>query len=234
MKKTNFIFIFVIIFLVTATSLKAENALIPPSKIKVTKNKMEQNIKYEASLPSCKITWNVFTPESLSPEAEGTIASLSLNKKNCPYPLESQLPLHKAILTRLLGDQPFFKAHMTLGLWSDPKIKDWGWSQKMALACFKDEKCKDWYKHGMPTTSDENKTFITVANKARIYENLAQIFEKHGYTFSLKSMEKVMALRVNELPFSNFLKQEGVIGNPKLMFDAGASYFVIEQTRKQK
>ena len=43
-----------------------------------------------------------------------------------------------------------------------------------------------------------------------------------------------MALRVNELPFSNFLKQEGVIGNPKLMFDAGASYFVIEQTRKQK
>jgi hypothetical protein len=90
--------------------------------------------------------------------------------------------------------------------------------ERLALAAFKSPL---WNKaKGKPVSGHENAFVKEIANKALIYVELKEMFEKFGLAIKVSGVEKVLVGTPDKMPFGNSLKRQGVKNTDKLPYDA--------------
>jgi len=107
----------------------------------------------------------------------------------------------------------------TLGTWSIP----------IALKANKSQEWHDYRKNypKRQVKKSSNQLFVEFANQANAYNKLSLLFNQFGLDLKLKNVEKVFAQKAQQLNFYPELKRLGVIGNPRLIYDAGIIYFDV-------
>ncbi|MFZ2197541.1 MAG: hypothetical protein WAV13_07410, partial [Thermodesulfovibrionales bacterium] len=106
---------------------------------------------------------------------------------------------------------------------------DWSWCIPIAEASLQSkefiEHCNK-YPENIETVST-NHIFIKLANQTNSYKPLSEIFREFGVNIKLGTVQKVFALKLKDTPFYNQLRNLKIKGNPMVMYDAGMTYFYI-------
>jgi hypothetical protein len=101
-------------------------------------------------------------------------------------------------------------------------------SFRLAVAAFASS---GWDKiRGRPTQGDINRFTRDLANQARIYPELQELFAGFPRRVTLSHVEKVLVLKAGQLPFFDQLKKLGVKAADRLPFDCMAWFAVTADT----
>jgi hypothetical protein len=103
-------------------------------------------------------------------------------------------------------------------------------SYRLALAAFKSP---EWNKKmGKPKKEGLNKFVKDLANREMIYPELKEVFGYFNKSITLSTVEKVLVMEAEKLPFYDSLKEEGVKLSDKLPYDCMAWFSVSDAIRK--
>lgn len=173
--------------------------------------------KYRTSLNDCSITWIAYNNEP------GVVKY----QPDCPASLMEQMPLMSTICSSFLTNDlnaPAFRTLFWGRLAPDMAAESHEMSFRLAAAAFTSS---GWDKvRGRPTQGDINKFTRDLANLARIYPELEELFAGFDRTVTLSHVEKVLVLKAGQLPFFEQLKKLGVKAADQLPFDCMA-WFAI-------
>ena len=168
----------------------------------------------------CTIKWNaVFYKEH----------GQSLNlQQDCPRPFEEQVPIHRAILTKINEQWPitefegFGHGGFVHGL-------DREWSVAVAVASSKSDDYADFRKN-YPNSryTSLNAIFVKLFNQAKPHQALDDLFGEFGAMVSLKGVEKVFTQKVAETPIHEELQAHGLSDKTSVIYDVGLSHFSIK------
>lgn len=184
---------------------------------------------YTITFPECRIQWNV---EELKETPEEYHLSMRTDCNGSFHKLE---PAHRKILTAIFGDfEPERFKGLGWGMFGNDRASDWSWCIPIAVASSTHD---DWIDSRtnypnckkQPRCRSTNSIFVELANKTDAYKELRLLFKEFGLTLQLKEVEKVFAQRVNELPFQKDLTENGIKGNPRLIYDAGMTWFTLRK-----
>jgi hypothetical protein len=177
--------------------------------------------RYRASLNDCSITWIAYNNEP------GVVKY----QPDCPAPLMEQMPLMSAICASFLANDLNASAFRTL-FWGrlapDSATVSHEMSFRLAAAAFASS---DWDKvRGRPTQGNINRFTRDLANQARIYPELEELFSGFHRTVTLRTVEKVLVQKAGQLPFFDQLKNLGVKADDLLPFDGMAWFSITADT----
>jgi hypothetical protein len=166
----------------------------------------------------CRIEWTVYATEL----NRGVIH----HRADCTLPLAEQVPLMAKVMGRLLesdADSTRFRTLSWGRLYPDGK-PDTTLAVRLALAA---KRSAQWdVSRGVPRNGDVNGFVRTLANDAKIYEELRPVFRQFGLTLELASVEKVLVLPAGRLPFFESLRHRGVRARDKVPFDCMAWFSI--------
>jgi len=215
----------------TRTDEKAKQIPAVPESIEVSKYvdteaagwaHKKNDVAYSAEIDGCQIQWNVV-------EYKDNLDKYSIYKKSsCTFPLSRQIPIHRAILAKIVEDYESARlVNLSWGSFGRSEAKHWSWSIPMAMASSKSAEWKKYLANYPDVTKSSNEIFVELAIESNVYSDLRLLFNEFGLDIELSSVEKVFAMKADELPFYDQLKALGLEGNPKLTYDVGMSYFTI-------
>ena len=167
----------------------------------------------------CRIQWNAVE------EKDGT-RSLVLHR-TCNIPFSQQAQIHRAILKQINArwEIDCFKY---ISWDSFCNKNDWSWCIPIAEASLRSKEFIDHCrKYPKIETVSTNHIFIKLANQTYSYKPLADIFREFGVHIELRTVQKVFALKLKKAPFYDQLRNLNIKGNPMVMYDAGMTYFSI-------
>jgi len=72
-----------------------------------------------------------------------------------------------------------------------------------------------------------NSLFVKITNETKSYKELSELLAKFGVILKLERVEKVFSTRLENAPFYDALRGLGIKDNPRVMFDAGMTYFYL-------
>jgi hypothetical protein len=172
---------------------------------------------YRAAHDNCTITWIAYNYEP------GVVKY----KRDCPAPLAQQLPLLHSICATFLSQDRHAAAFHTL-FWGrlapDSTASSREMSFRVAAAAFRSE---EWDKRrGQPKHGDINRFTRDLANQARIYPELQELFTDFHLTVTLSHVEKVLVERADQLSCYPQLVLLGAKAADLLPFDCMAWFAV--------
>jgi hypothetical protein len=183
-------------------------------------NQTPYAVIYRAARLDCFVSWIAYLnePGVVKYDAE------------CPAPLSEQLPLLKAVgATYLSQDRNASAFHVLFWgrLAPDDARASREMSLRLAIAAFHSA---GWDKAlGKPKSGDINLFARDLANQARIYPELTELFAGLHRSVVLTNVEKVLVLKAKKLPFFAELKKLGVKGSDRLPFDFMAWFSVMPE-----
>lgn len=216
------LFIIAVIVLLGLTEADAQDDI--EVKVFLDKDSAGWNYKksdhaFLAEVDGCRIKWNAVE------EKDGT-RSLVLHR-TCKIPFSQQAPIHLAILEKVNTQWPI-SSFKYISWDSFCNKYDWSWCIPIAKASLQSKEFIDLCKKYPKTaTVYSNHIFIKLANETNSYKPLSDILREFGCDIKLKTVEKVFALRLKETPFYAQLQDQNIKGNPTVMYDAGMTYFYI-------
>jgi len=184
---------------------------------------------YSITLDSCRVKWNVEENKDTPDEYH-----LSM-RTDCKASFHTLEPVHRKILKAIFHDfDPVRFKGLGWGMFGSKSASDWSWNIPIAVASATND---DWidYRTNYPDCKrnnpcrSTNSIFVELANRTDAYKELRLLFQEFGLTLELKQVEKVFAQRINKLPFHNELKEKGIKGNPRLIYDAGMTWFIFRK-----
>lgn len=158
--------------------------------------------------------------------------SLLRYRNDCDQPLETKLEILSALAKRLSQDlQVFDKAEtLSIGRFSVtfPEL-----ARELSLAAYKSPK---WdARRGRAAGSGrfdygaDNAFFRDMANELKLFGPLDEALKAYGVSVRAVSVEKVLAGTPKQLPFGDWLVEQGVPPTAKLPFD-GQMWLRLERT----
>lgn len=207
-----------------AASLAAAALLFPQSDaVLVTSEPAYAETTYSTADGACRISWIV----SHSELNKGVIRQRSA----CSLPFPEQMPLVARVMTRVLRDEP--------GIGAVPKLF-WGrlypdgqrdpvLAARLAMAA---KRSPRWNTaRGRPAAGDPNTFVRKLANDARIFAELREVFTRSGLDIEVAAVEKVLIARAAELPFLQPLP-DGVRPADRLPYDCMVWLSITRPTPK--
>lgn len=173
---------------------------------------------YRAGRGDCSVSWIAYRNEP------GVVKY----DADCPASLAEQLPLLNAIgATYLSQDRDAAAFHVLF--WGRLAPDDVRASREMALrlalAAFRSD---GWDKsRGKPKAGDINQFVRDLANQARIYPELTELFTGLQRSVVLTHVEKVLVVKAKKLPFFQELEKQGVKKSDRLPFDCMAWFSIM-------
>ena len=179
---------------------------------------------YKISSGDCTIEWIARNSEI------GVIKYWS----KCTLSLAEQLPLLEKICAEFFSKDKNAQAFRTL-FWgrlapdeTKPGLQEM--SLRLALAA---HKSPGWdVKRGKPKNGDINGFVKDLANKAMIYPELKELFERFNKSIKFSCAEKVLIQKAEKLPFFDQLKKKGIKATDKLPFDCMTWFSVSAVSQK--
>ena len=171
----------------------------------------------------CRIQWNV-----VEMKEEGSKKQLSV-RRDCPISFSEQVRYHRAILQEIFSKWPIADFDsLSWGSFGD--AADWSWNLPVAIASSKSKEYKD-YKANYPNSKVKsiNAIFVKLANETTAYRDLQRLIQEFGADIELSSVEKVFVSEAQQLPFYHLLRDHGITGKSRLIYDVAFSYFKIEK-----
>jgi hypothetical protein len=192
-----------------AASLAAAPA--PPSDaVVVTSSPAYAETTYSTAEGACRIRWIV----SHSELNQGVIR----HRSDCGLPFPEQMPLIARVMARVLEDAPGLGPASTLfwgRLYPDGQ-RDQVLAARLAAAA---KQSPRWDSaRGRPAAGDPNTFVRKLANDARIYAELRELFRRFGLDIEVAAVEKVLVGRAAQLPFLQPLPK-GIEPRDRLPYD---------------
>jgi hypothetical protein len=170
----------------------------------------------------CLIKWNVATYHARPKELEIQV------KDTCRFDggLNRSLPYYGQILDAVVAK--YSKSRLKVFRSSSWRVIK-AWDQDMAVAAIESGLWKTFLKKREERKKDlnPNKVFVEVFNQGNVARKLSQVFETHGLTLKLKSVEKVFEKPFKKLPFSHEYAAYSA-SNTKVPYAAGTYIFEIK------
>lgn len=146
--------------------------------------------------------------------------SVLSNKSNCELPEKNQLSPMKALIHEVFRDKGRAE-HLKTFFWGRLARSKGGTaketSYRLALSAWRSP---EWNPVlGKPIRGNINKFCVNLAQKNRIYPEIADMFSDVGKTALWESCEKVLVTEAENLSFFNRLKKQGVKPKDRLPFD---------------
>jgi hypothetical protein len=176
---------------------------------------------FRVEIKDCHIQWNAVQPK----DGKRYLRV----RRTCTEPFRQQAPIHRAILKKIhnrwrLGE------FETLCWGPFCRGDDWDWCLPIAEASLHSAPYIEyWQNYPDSQVKSVNGLFVSIANETHAYAELAKLFAEFDVVLRLQSVEKVFSVRLQEAPFGARLRRSGIKGNPRIMYDAGMTYFSIEQ-----
>ncbi|MFH1977111.1 MAG: hypothetical protein ABIJ52_16435 [Pseudomonadota bacterium] len=186
----------------------------------VTVNNVDNTVIYSISAGDCTIEWI----------ARNSEIGVIKHRTRCTVPLSQQLPLLTQICTEFFSKDKNTKEFRTL-FWGrltpdGSRSSSQELSLRLALAA---HKSPGWdVKRGKPKNGDINGFVKDLANRANIYPELKELFERFHKSIKFSCAEKVLVSKAEKLPFFDQLKQHGIKASDKLPFDC-LTWFSISE-----
>ncbi len=194
----------------------------PQDAVQVERDSRLLETNFTVTAADCTISWRVFGSEV----NRGVIQ----HRSDCALPLGEQAPLIARVLRRVMQPQGNVAQFRTLSwgrLYPDG-ARDATLAVRLALAA---KRSPQWdAARGQPRSGDINGFVKKLANDAAIYEELLPVFRQAGLDIRLASVEKVLVLPAQSLPFFARLRPAGVQPRDKVPFDCQA-WFAVEPAR---
>ena len=200
-------------------------------KLKESNNLFIEKIgTYSLTQGECTIVWEIEVRRDKG-EKNLTLRTRYPLGVKCAYPFVKQLPLHRRVFNEIFKD---WKRSQFSILFLGPldRLEPANtWNVRIAMASAASPDWKD-YRENYPhhkSGKSSNLIFVELANHVDAYSELASLFKEFGLKIKLDSVEKVFVQKAKKMPFYQKLKLQGLQSNPRLMYDAGMSYFSISQ-----
>jgi len=166
---------------------------------------------YSIARDGCRIRWQVYSSEI----NRGVIA----HRCDCRLPLSDQAPLLAALLERLVGNPADPGKYHTLfwgRLYPDGKPSP-ELAMRLMLAA---KRSAGWDSvRGSPASGDNNGFVRDLLNRGSAFDEVQSVFRRVGLRIRISSVEKVLVLRAEELPFFNLFSSVDIKAADKLPFD---------------
>jgi len=147
--------------------------------------------------------------------------------KSCDLGLNRQLPMWDALLAQSLKEVQRRPPFDTFRIYEDHATYE-AMYRRLALAASVSPK---WDVHtGKPRTGMINTVIAEIANEAKVFPELAELFAKYGMTVFVKGTEKVGAEPAAKLPYAKWLQERGVPGTSKLPSTGFMLWFGVTAT----
>lgn len=187
----------------------------------ITRSAGREEIRYEARQDDCRVEWTVYLQEP----NRGVIR----HRAECGQGLGEQATLVGRLLQTVLAEHPAIEFRsLSWGRLLPDGAKDATMASRLALAA---RQSSSWNRRsGRPANGDMNGFIRDLSNQARIYAELAPVFEGRGLKFRLSSVEKALVLPAGRLPFYESLRAAGVRPEDKLPFDCQAWFTLRDGT----
>jgi hypothetical protein len=197
--------------------------LLPP--VTVEGSSQWNGTVYRISSGNCTMEW-------ISRDGETGVVK---HGSSCALPLSQQLPLLTKLCAEFLQRDKNAESFRILfwgGLIPDgPRSGPEEMSLRLALAAYASP---EWNpKSGRPKNGDFNGFVKDIANKALIYPELKELFERFHRTIAVPYVEKVRVLEAAKLPFYDQLSPHGIQATDKLPFDCMTWFSVSEVLQGQ-
>lgn len=161
--------------------------------------------------------------------------SLLRYRNDCGQPLDAKLRIFSALAEKLSEEHPVFEKADTLAIGrlsvTFPEL-----ARQLSLAAHKSPK---WdAKRGRAAGSGrfdygaDNAFFRDIANELKLFGPLDEALKVYGLSLRAVSVEKVLAGTPKQLPFGDWLIEQGVPLTAKLPFD-GQMWLRLERTSKK-
>lgn len=182
----------------------------------------KSDFAFVAESKGCRIQWN-----AVEMKGAGSKKQLSV-RRDCPVSFSEQIPVHRAILKEIFSRWPVSEFDsISWGSFGGPS--DWSWNLPIAVASFHSKDYRD-YRANYPNVSmNINLIFVKLANQTNAYRALQQIIREFGADIELSAVEKVFVSEATPLPFYPALKDHGISGKSRVIYDVAFSYFKIKK-----
>jgi hypothetical protein len=203
-------------------SRQGESRTASDAPVVVTSDPRYRETTYSVERGTCRIGWVV--------HSAGIDAEAILQRSECSLPFSEQIPLIAKIMARVFGDTSDPGAFRTL-YWGrlypdgqpDPVL-----GMRLALAA---KRSPLWdAARGLPRSGNVNTVVRRLANEPPIYVELRELFRKAGMDIEVTSVEKVLVLPAQRLPFASLLPQGEIRATDKLPFDC-QTWFAISKAK---
>jgi hypothetical protein len=181
-----------------------------------------------AELAGCRVQWNAVELKPLPGEAQ---PRRILRTKRCGSYFQDQLPLHRAIL-KAIDSKWTLSSFSSLSWGPFQNSDDVSWNLPIAAASAKSREYRDYRLH-YPNSRLKglNAFFVEEANRLNVYAPLKNLFAEFGLELKLDSVEKVFTRKAEELPVQQNLRELGIAGSERLVWDVADSYFRIKKAQ---
>ena len=226
-----------IIFSLSAAAARAEETnepqLLPREVYTPTQVTIQQQTsdgvtpfatRYHVSLGDCSIIWIAYDTEF----DRGVVK----NQTDCNVSLAEQMPILNIICSKFLNEDrnaPVFRTLFWGTLFPERAAGAREMSYRLALAA---SRSPEWDKaKGKPKQGDLNRFTRELANQAKIYPELTELFATFNRTVTLGYVEKVRVLNAGQLPFFPQLERQGVKAIDRLPFDCMSWFSISKKVR---
>jgi hypothetical protein len=165
----------------------------PPAGPQVTVREEPGRRETHFSIESgaCRITWTL--------HAGDLDRGVIVQRPQCAWPLERQIPLLTALLEKILAGAPGKPRALAWGRLTPDGPHDATLSRRLSDAA---AQSPDWdARRGRPKKGDPNGFVVAAANNPPIYGELIGLFREKGFDIRLTSVEKVLIDPATRLPF---------------------------------
>ena len=172
-------------------------------------------------LEDCKIKWNVIKEKNGGMWLEV--------HRDCNGSFSKQSKLHKAILNEI-NNRWKLKGFKYVLWGSFCEGNDWNFCIPVALASLHSTEFIDYCKN-YPNSKLKslNALFVKFAKETNAYAELSALFRAFGVNLYLNGVEKVFSAKIRDTPFYHELDELHLERNPRVMYNAGMSYFDIRE-----
>jgi len=180
---------------------------------------------FVAEQAGCRVQWNAVEEKPLPGEAR---PKRYLSAKRCGLRFQDQLPLHRAIL-KAIDSKWKLSSFDSLGWGSFQNGEDVSWNLPIAAASAKSGEYRDYRLHYSNSRLNLNAFFVEEANRLNVYAPLKTLFGEFGIELKLAGVEKVFTPKAEKLPIQQDLRELGIAGSERVVWDVGSSWFKMKK-----
>jgi hypothetical protein len=180
---------------------------------------------FVAEQGGCRVQWNAVEDKPLPGEAQ---PRRYLSAKRCGFSFQDQLPLHRAILMAI-DSKWKLSSFRSVGWGSFQNGEDVSWNLPIATASAKSREYRDYRLHYPNSRLNLNAFFVEEANTLNVYAPLKNLFGEFGIELKLDGVEKVFTPKAEKLPVQQELRELGIAGGERVVWDVGSSWFRMKK-----
>jgi len=136
--------------------------------------------------------------------------------------------LHRAIL-KAIDSKWKLSSFDSVGWGSFQNGEGVSWNLPIAAASAKSSKYQDYRLHYSTSKLNLNAFFVEEANRLNVYAPLKNLFGEFGIELKLDGVEKVFTPKAEKLPVRQELRDLGIAGGERVVWDVGSSWFRMKK-----